>query len=407
VRILILGLNYHPEEIGIGPYTAGLAEALALLGHQTEVVAGKPYYPEWRRRPGPRGILKAVERGVTVWRCPHYVPGRPTAMRRILHYLSFAVRALPVMWARAGAMQPDAVIAIAPALMAAPVALLAARRTGAVAWLHIQDFEVEAALATGLLARGPLAALARGFERAVLRRFDRVSTISHSMAVKAIEKKVAPEHVIEIRNWAECEAVNPSIDGRAMRRELQLPDGHIALYSGNLAMKQGIGLIAEAAELLRHRSDIQFVICGDGSGRAAFAGLTEAQANIHLRPLQPRSRLGELLALADVHLLPQIAGTAELVLPSKLTNMLASGRPVIATADAGTDLFREIAGCGVATPPGDAPAFAAAIARLIDDPREAAQLGAAARHRALQNWSRETILQQFVAAIEAAVVAHY
>jgi len=110
--------------------------------------------------------------------------------------------------------------------------------------------------------------------------------------------------------------------------------------------------------------------------------------------LQPAARMGELLALADIHLLPQIAGAADLVLPSKLANMLWSGRPVVATAAAGTGLQAEVEGCGVATEPGDASAFAAAIAGLLDDPSGAQALGAAGASRAAERWSQGAIIEQ-------------
>lgn len=400
--ILLLCLNYAPEEIGIGPYSQGLAEALAQAGHRVEVVAGKPYYPEWRRRPGPAGVQRTTEGGVTIWRVPHFVPKRPSAVPRILHYLSFAAQALPVMWRRAGAMRPNLVLNVAPALMAAPVALLAARRAGALSWLHIQDFEVEAALATGMLSQGFAVRRARAFETGIISRFNYVSTISAEMMVKALTMWARSERTYELRNWAELDGVHPGIDGSRLRAELNLPEGQIALYSGNLAMKQGIGLIAEAAKLLSRRSDIHFLVCGEGSGRAALAEAVAGLANVSLRPLQPRERLGELLAIADLHLLPQLAAAAEAVLPSKLTNMLASGRPVVATAEEGTALHAEVAGSGIATPPGDAAAFAEAIARLLDDRAELQRLGEAARARAVERWSRQAILGEFVTAIERA-----
>lgn len=395
LKILIVGLNHAPEQIGIGPYTAGLAQGLSALGCTVEVIAGKPYYPEWRPRPGPSGVTRAEEGGTTVWRCPHYIPARPSGAKRILHYLSFAARALPVAWSRARALRPDVVIAIAPALLAAPTALLAARRAGAASWLHIQDFEVEAAVATGLLGDGLAARLAGRFESAVLGRFDRVSSISLPMVARAEAKGVHAGRAIELRNWAEDSLAVTDAGRAALKRELGLPDGRIALYSGNLAMKQGIGILAEAAGKLRHRDDITLLVCGEGTGREDLQRACAGLGNVLIRGLQPRERLGELLSLADVHLLPQIAGAADLVLPSKLTNMLASGRPVVATAAMGTALFDEVDGCGIVTPPGDASAFSAAIEALIDDSHLADQLGRAARERAHERWSRTAILTRF------------
>jgi colanic acid biosynthesis glycosyl transferase WcaI len=114
--------------------------------------------------------------------------------------------------------------------------------------------------------------------------------------------------------------------------------------------------------------------------------------NICFGPLARREDLGELLGLATVHLLPQLVGAADLLLPSKLTNMLASGRPVIATAGAGTGLSEEVRGCGLVTPAGDAIAFAHAITELLDDPVCRSKYGLAARARAEKRWSRDSIL---------------
>ena len=116
---------------------------------------------------------------------------------------------------------------------------------------------------------------------------------------------------------------------------------------------------------------------------------------VQFQNLQPAERLGELLAAADLHVLPQIVAASDLVLPSKLTNMLASGRPVIVTAAPETGLAGEIEGCGIAVPPGDANALARAITTLADDTELAAQLGSVAKLRARERWSREAILAAF------------
>ena len=114
--------------------------------------------------------------------------------------------------------------------------------------------------------------------------------------------------------------------------------------------------------------------------------------------------MSELLGLATVHLLPQIAGAADLVLPSKLPNMLASGRPVVATASEGTGLFDEVMGCGLTVAPGDPTSLGTAIGQLCDNPALARKLGEAARTRAEARWHRDAILSGFVRAIEAAHV---
>lgn len=401
--VVLLGLNYAPEPIGIGPYTRGWAEALAQRGHLVQVICGVPYYPDWQRHAGfPRGFSRSSEAGVEVLRVPHHVPASPTTVRRLVHQASFAANAAIGAGKLARQLRPDAVIVIAPALLAAPVGLRLARRSGALSWLHVQDFEVEAARATGLLPHRA-AAIGLRFERAVLSRFDRVSTISPAMLDLLAAKRGHRRGLHELRNWAEPEVGGAAADGVAMRHSLGLPDGTLALYSGNLARKQGIGVILDAARATQNREGLHFVICGAGPATGEVEAAAAVQANLHFRPLQPRARLPDLLAMADIHLLPQIAGAADLVLPSKLANMLASGRPLVTTADPGTALAAEAEGCGLVVPAGDAGALAGAVARLADDAALRRDLGCQARQRAQLRWSRQALLAEFSDRLEGAL----
>jgi colanic acid biosynthesis glycosyl transferase WcaI len=397
MNVLVLGLNYAPEPVGIGPYTAGMAESLVEAGHCVSVVCAKPYYPYWQVHRAFRGIRarRGVERGARVIRLPLYVPREPNGPRRLLHHASFAARALPALLAEARRQRPDVVIAIAPSLLSAAIARLVARLLGAKLWLHVQDFEVDAALATGLLAAGgTLSKAAQAFESWSLEA-DRVSTISPQMCARLSDRGIAAGKIIEFRNWATLEADVLAEPAEDYRREWAIDCPHVAVYSGAIGNKQGIELIVEAARRLQHRRDLAFVICGDGPHRARLAAAAADLDNIRFHALQPRERLGELLALASVHLLPQIAGAADLLLPSKLTNMLASGRPVVATAVPETGLAQEVEGCGFVVPPGDVEQFARAIERLIDDDGLRAALGSRARLRAEERWSRSQILGRF------------
>ncbi len=404
-RVLIVGLNYAPEPVGIGPYTQGLAEALVARGADVRVIAGKPYYPQWRTYPAFAGLdwRTGEEGGVKITRCPHYVPAQPSGLKRILHLASFALSALPhALRAALGGRgrRPELVIAVAPALLSVFTAWLAARIAGARLWIHVQDFEVEAALATGLMddARLP-ARLARRVEGTFLRLGDTVSTISPQMCAKLVAKGVAPQRVIEMRNWSDARFAPDPAGAETVRGEWGLTGKVVALYSGNIARKQGIEILVEAARLLQHRQDIAFVICGEGPNRAELEKLAAGLGNVQLHDLQPAERMGAMLTMADLHLLPQIAGAADLVLASKLTNMLASGRPVVATTEPGTGLYAEVDGCGTVTQPGDAAALAAAVAELAGDPARRATLGEAARARAAERWMKDAIIDRAVAAI--------
>ncbi len=398
MRLLVMCINYAPEIISTGVYTTGLAEWMAKEGVETDVVTALPYYPAWKVFDGwrrPWWKARTSENGVRIVHCPIYVPANPTGPKRILHYFTFALSALPVTLWKALRRRPDVVVLVAPSMATAPVTLMAARVAGGTSWLHIQDYEVEAAFATGLLKEdSTIGRMAKKFERWVLGRFDKVSSISDPMLDKLREKNVPEDRIYELRNWANLEKVKVLEGTSPMKAELGIETKHVALYSGNLANKQGLEVLPKMAQALAHRDDLTIAICGDGPMRKQLEEMSAGIPTIRFFPLQPLDKLSDLLGMADVHLLPQIAGAADLVLPSKLTNMLASGRPVVATTPVDTALGREVEGVGLLTPPGDPVAMAAALEQLLDAPEERRIMGQKARERAIARWDMDAILSR-------------
>lgn len=370
-RVLVYGINYAPEIAGVGRYTGEIGEYLASQGHEVCVITAPPHYPGWRTQAG-RPNRWSHERlaGAEIYRCPLYLHEQMSGLRRLLAPLTFALSSAPVALWQILKRRPQVVIAIEPTLFTAPLALLGARLVGARSVLHVQDLEVEAAFAVGhLKSRGLRSRLAAGFDAAIARGFTRVITISERMAEKIRAKGVAADQVEVVRNWVDLAQVRPDTDAGAYRRELGVPPGvFVALYAGNLGAKQGVRLLAEAAERLQAREDILFVVAGDGPMRGELETAAARLPNLRLLPFQPEARFGEFLGLADVHLLPQERDAADLLLPSKLGGMLASGRRIIVTADPGTELTEFLGESCRFTPPGEALALADAIATMSSEP---------------------------------------
>jgi colanic acid biosynthesis glycosyl transferase WcaI len=375
-----------------------MAAWLATRGHDVRVVTAPPYYPEWRVRADYRWQPYRVERwaGVGIWRAPVWVPRKPGGFRRLLHLLSFAVSSWPTVLSQL-AWRPDVVLTVAPALTCATGGWLIARLSGARSWLHIQYFEVDAAFQLGLLKGSALRKTVLALERLLFRRFDTVSSISGRMMERLQSKGVEPARISYFPNWVDTDSIQPLLRPSMYREQLGIsPETAVVLFSGTLGAKQGLMVIPEVARLLLKRRDVLLVVCGEGPLRPQLSAAVEGMPNVRLLPLQPSERLGELLGLADIHLLTQSPEAEDLVLPSKLSGMLASGRPVIATCRPGSELAAIVSECGEVVAPENASCVAAAVEFLADDPDRRTDLGRRARAVAEQSLGRDAVLGRIV-----------
>ena len=398
LKILLYSANFAPEPTGIGKYSGEMADWLTAHGHEVRVVCAPPYYPSWRLADGYAWPPYRHEerKGARVWRCPLWIPKHPGGLARILHLLTFSISSMPIML-RQIVWRPDVVMTVAPAFTCAPVGWLTARLSGARAWLHIQDFEIDVAFQMGLLKNRFLKSLMLGAERWLMRRFDQVSSISGRMIDRLRQKGVEPERVRFFPNWVDTRKVRPLESVSTYRLELKIPqETVVVLFSGTLGGKQGLLVIPEAAKLLAHRKDIVFVVCGDGVMKPLLSKAAQELPNLRLLPLQPMERLSDLLGMADIHLLPQSPDAADLVMPSKLSGMLASGKPVIATCREGTEIADVVNQCGTVVPPEDGAALAAAIEELASDSSRRLGLGVAARQYAENNLACDAVLARML-----------
>ncbi len=412
MKLLVLSMNFAPELTGIGKYSSELVDGLAERGHEVVVVCAPPYYPAWKVGEGHAAERYTCERprpGVTVYRCPLWVPQRPSAPSRLLHQVSFVLSSLPVLMWLALHWRPQVVFAVAPATGCAPAAWLAARLAGGWAWLHVQDLELDAAFKMGFLRSAGLKRALLAAERTLLGAFDQVSTISRRMLRQLACKGVALERTSLLPNWVQLQAVEPQAHAAAaaaLRVRLGIEAWQkVLLFSGTMNLKQGLGVLVQAARQLQQRQDIVFVLCGNGEVRSELEASAQGLHQVRFLDLQPAQELGALLTMADIHLLPQLRNAADLVLPSKLGGMLASGRPVIAAADDGSEIAQIVRHCGRRVEPESAAAFVQAIEALCDDPAQRVQLGRAARQWAEATLSSSAVFDALDKDLQALVTA--
>jgi colanic acid biosynthesis glycosyl transferase WcaI len=408
MKILICSINFSPELTGIGKYSGEMAGWLSERGHDIRVVTAPPHYPHWKVHAGYSNWRFRKETfpasspssgGLEVFRCPLWIPKTPRQWKRVIHLLSFSISTWPALL-RQISWRPDVVLLVAPTMFCAPQVLVTARLSGAVAWVHVQDFELDAAFELKDFSSMRLRRASESIERSLMGKFVRGSSISSRMVERLVGKGVDRSRTVLFPNWVDTSLIYPLKDSFQFRRESGIGDDKVvALYSGSMGKKQGMESLVEVTRLLSAHPIIQFVFCGDGPAKEALARVTAHSKNVTILPLQPLSRLNELLNMADVHLLPQVSGAADLVMPSKLTGMMASGRPVLATAESGTQIFEVVSKTGVVIPPGNIGAFASALTSLAEDQSLRSQLGQKSREYAVNYLQRDYILSGLEAAM--------
>lgn len=407
MRLLLYGLNFWPELTGVGKYSGEMAQWLSEHGHTVNVVAAPPYYPAWQVPPEYSAArytdeVWGLDGRVCITRCPIWVPRQPSTLRRLLHLISFALSSLPALW-RALRKRPDILMVVVPTLFVVPAALLMAKLWRIPAWVHVQDFEVEAMFNLGLGGRsGLVRRMALFIESRLLRAFDRASSISRSMVDRLAAKGVMSARCVEFPNWVNLAAVFPILGFNSFRAELKLgPDDVLVLYAGNMGEKQGLEIMIEAARVMTNTPHVRFALAGSGSATQRLRITAEGLPNVVWLPLQPISRLNEMLNAADIHLLPQRADAADLLMPSKLTGMLASGRATVGTAATETQLGQVLEQAGYRVDPSDVDALVKALRLLALDAGLRSYLGRRGRAYAEEYLGLDAIMTRFELQLES------
>jgi len=412
MKILIYGINYSPELTGVGVYTSGMTKWLASKNHECRVITAHPYYPEWKIQKdyNPWLYTKETNENITVFRCPLWIPKKPNTLSRVLHLASFMLSSLPVL-IRNSLWKPNIILCIEPTFICTPQALIFAKLTGTKSWLHIQDFEIDAMHQLGFLVNNRILKKAMLFvERLIMKNFSRVSSISNTMCLLSQKKGVSPDTSIFFPNWTDVSFMVPKLDSTKFRETWGFnAETKIVLYSGNIGKKQGLDIILDIANDFRDSPKIQFIIVGDGVHKSELVLRTENEKldNVHFFPLQPYHMLPDLLSIADIHLVIQKKGAADIVMPSKVANIFSAGGHAIITTEESTELGQlVINNPGIATlvPAENAGALSVAIQRIFSDTEYQNVLyNKVARKYAEEKLSSDAILNQFKKDLHACV----
>lgn len=394
MRLLVVCPHFEPDLAPTGVVMAAIVGQLREAGHQISVVTSLPWYrlhrvePQWRGRLVRSEVPLAAAGGTTrVTRVHPFPTDKRSVAARAAGYAAFSALASAVAVSPAArpagpgseAEGPEGVLAMSPPITLGMVGWAAARRWRAPLVFNVQDVFPDAAIEVGAIRSPGVAAAARRIERLSYRLADAVTVLSDDIAAD-VKAKIDPRWNTRVRvvpNFVDADRIRPADRLTHYRAEHGLGERVVVMYAGNVGLSQPLGIMLDAARALRHREDVVFVVNGAGSALQALEAEAAGLPNVVLVGYQPQERLAEVLASADIHVVALRRRLARCSVPSKLYSILAAGRAVVASVDAGTEVARVLdsAGCGLVTPAENSRAFTAALVKLIDDPAARAEMG--------------------------------
>jgi colanic acid biosynthesis glycosyl transferase WcaI len=412
-KVLLIGHNFSPEPTGIGKYNGEMISWLATHGFDCTVVTTFPYYPQWKVQAPyhnrwwwyKKEIMEYPgDSSATVYRCPSYTPADPTGKKRMIQDMSFWTSKIWQIFKLVLFKKKfDLIITVAPPFHLAYLGLMLRKLTGGRLVYHIQDLQIEAAQDLNILSNQTMFNRLYKMEKNILDNADYVSSISDGM-IKKIEEKV-DKKVLFFPNWADTSYFLP-IDNRHLLKKNWgfAADDVVYLYSGAIGEKQGLENIIFAAEQVQHDTTIKFVICGSGPYKEKLAELVQSRGliNVSFLPVQDKDVFNKFLNMADFHLVLQKSNAGDLVMPSKLTTILAVGGVSIVTAAPNTSLYNVIEkhNVGYIIPPEDHKALAEKILE-VKAGLDAELKRANSRKYAIQYLNIDQIMRNFIDEVSA------
>jgi colanic acid biosynthesis glycosyl transferase WcaI len=400
MKAVFLSQWYPPEQAPIGYMVRELAQALAARGHDVTVITGFPNHPGGEVFGGykKRWRLEELGDGFKVRRVWLFTKRHPGRLARIFGFLSFTVTSA---WALLMHRQTDLIFGVFQPLSVGVTLPVLARLKGARLVLNVQDLHPDVPIELGLIRNPLLIAVLRGVEHFGYRAADGLAVICEAFKGHCVARGARASSVAVIPNWIDTEEIRPGERLNAFRAEMGISDDDVVvLYAGTIGMVSGAEIVLRtAAQLEKVQPWIRFVFVGEGPAlpelKAGAAAL--ALGNIYFAPFQPRERVADIQAMADISLVTLKRGKGRTSVPSKVLGYMAAARPVVASVDGDSETARLVssAGCGVVVGPEDDKALADAILRLAVSVQDRYRMGVNGRGFLEANYRKATVTQRY------------
>lgn len=400
MKVLILTPAFPPEITGSGHLMFELAESLSKKGHVVTVITAIP-----RQRMGVQGrgnvyikrlLIKEKIGEINILR-PKILtlPLSSPLAKGIDHFLL----ALSYYWAGRRVGRQDVVMVYSPPLLLGLTGIRLAKKFQSPLVFNAQDMFPRYAVDTGVLKNRFLIRFFTRIEEYVYTKATGITVHSSGNREYLVSRGIDAKKIDIIPNWVDTKRFHPGQKANEIRKELGLEKSFLVSYCGTIGWAQGLDIVIESARLLRNRSGIIFLIVGDGPRRKEYENtvLREKLNNIRFVQLLPRDKYARLLQASDICLISLHSNISTPVVPGKLFDIMATGRPVVANIPSSSDACEiiKISQCGICVSPDRPRELSEAILRLSDNPAEADRMGKDGRQYAEQHFSRENCTGQY------------
>lgn len=393
--IRIISELYYPEQNATGYFMTGIAEGLVRGTETVSVICAQPSY----NQRGEKAAKVEVRNGVSIRRCWSTTFDPKRIFGRLVNFattsLSLGFRAL------CSIKRNDRVLVVTNPPLLPFFVRVACYLKGAKFVLLVHDVYPDVFVPLGLLKpTHPLYRLMSWVNGKLYASSDAVVALGRDMAGLIASKSSGVANVSVISNWGNVDVIKPTAKGEnALLRQLNLLDKFVVHYSGNHGRTHDLLSLINAANLLKDESGIHFLFIGEGSGKSEAVARAEilGLSNVTFHSFVDRSELNTSLNASDVSVVAFKQGMSGISVPSRLYNLMAAGKPILAVVDDDSEVAEVVreAELGVTVRPESPSELAEQILALKNDPGLCARLAANSRREAVANYSYTTIKQQY------------
>lgn len=396
MHVLVLN-EYFPPDTSATAKNAALVVGALAERHRVTVLAGRPSYDPTERHP-PYLLRREVCGNLTVERVGSTAFPRFGMKGRVSNYLSYLALAIP----RALAVNPDVIVAMTDPPIEGIAGALVSRLSGRPFVYNLRDMYPDMALGGEIVRPASWVHRWEELHRRALRRAARVIVLGEDMRERILAKGIDPARISVVRDAVPFTETLPPFDHPVVN-EIRGSFRFVLVHAGNLGFYGAWQTLIKAAQMLEPEG-IGLVFIGEGARKSQIEDAARGCSNVRFLPFRPASELPYVMAAGDLHVVTVKRGLEGVVVPSKVYNILAAGRPLLAVATQETEVarFAERDGCGLAADPDDPGAVAEAVRSVLFDRYRLANMSQRARELA-RTYDRVGQLRLFVEAIESAV----